>query len=204
MKKANILIAYILLLITALSVTAQPAIKDSIYSSTQTGKLLNHNGKKAKIGDVAPDFKASFADGTEFHLSETYSSGKYVLLNFSNTGCGWCFVFYPNLINFQKQYGNKLMIVCVYGDAKDEDNNFQVPERWDEVAKVMFRENFERVKKYALPSLWQAGFLNPAYNNPATDGWPTCILISPDGEIVGKVSGANDKKLSRLLEKHLH
>lgn len=63
------------------------------------------------IGDTAPDFTATLADGSTFTLSE--HSGSVILLNFWATWCGPCVEEMPAFEQLDSEYGDEVTILAV-------------------------------------------------------------------------------------------
>src|SRR5579862_6547724 len=84
-------------------------------------------------GSVPPEFnqKISALDGSELSLSKY--QGKVVLVNFWATWCDPCRGEIPWLIDFQKKYGDKGLVIL--GVAMDEEGKTKV-QPW--VAKERF------------------------------------------------------------------
>ena len=59
----------------------------------------------SKNGDLAPDFKTTLIDGSNFKLSDL--RGQYVLLDFWGSWCPPCRRDNPNLVSLHKKYGDK-------------------------------------------------------------------------------------------------
>jgi thiol-disulfide isomerase/thioredoxin len=125
--------------------------------------------KKQAAGIVAPDFTLNDLNGKPLSLSSL--RGKYVLLDFWGSWCIWCIKGMPQMKEYYNKYKGKFEIVGV--DCNDTDA------KWHEA-----------VKKYELPWLH---VYNPRDSKLLDDygiqGFPTKILIGPDGKIVKTIVG---------------
>lgn len=130
---------------------------------------------KAKIvsGHPAPDFTLKTTDGKDFTLSSL--RGKYVVLDFWGSWCGWCIKGFPEMKKMYERYKGKLEIVGI--DCRD------TPEKW-----------LQAVAEHRLPWI---NVYNPAETPPSEDvavryaveGFPTKIVIDPEGRIASTFSG---------------
>ncbi|MBR1463227.1 MAG: redoxin domain-containing protein [Prevotella sp.] len=125
------------------------------------------NAKKAKEnikeGAVAPDFTLQDINGKPLTLSSL--RGKYVVLDFWGSWCGWCIKGMPEMKKYYEKYRGKFEIVGV--DCNDP------VEKWKKA-----------VKDNDLP--WLHVYNNAADGTPekyAVQGYPTKIIINPDGTI---------------------
>lgn len=135
--------------------------------------------KAAKLqaaGVEAPDFTLKDIDGNDFTLSSL--RGKYVVLDFWGSWCGWCIKGMPQMKEYYKKYEGKFEIVGV--DCNDTE------QKWKDA-----------VKKHELP--WKHVY-NPRANSQeemtasvlgkyAIQGFPTKIVLSPEGKIVKTIVG---------------
>lgn len=122
--------------------------------------------KKQAAGVVAPDFTLNDINGKPLSLSSL--KGKYVLLDFWGTWCGWCVKGIPQMKEYYNKYKGKFEILSI--DCNESE------EKWK-----------AGVKKYDLP--WLHVYQPREGGVQATDlyaiqGFPTKILIGPDGKIV--------------------
>lgn len=145
--------------------------------------------KSAKLqaaGVDAPDFTLKDIEGNDFTLSSL--RGKYVILDFWGSWCGWCIKGMPQMKEYYKKYAGKFEIVGV--DCNDTD------QKWKDA-----------VKKHELP--WKHVY-NPRANGEeeradnvlgkyGIQGFPTKIVISPEGKIVKTVVG-EDPAFYTLLD----
>lgn len=137
--------------------------------------------KDIVVGSKAPDFKLPSLDGKELSLSDF--KGRWVLLDFWGSWCGWCKKGFPYMKNSYEKHKAKMEIVGIA--CKD------TPEKW----KVA-------VKKNQLP--WtQLINLDNSVNNVivryAIEGFPTKILISPEG-IITEICVGEDLEFYKKLD----
>ena len=155
----------------------------------QVKKQKEMEEKAAKLqaaGVEAPDFTLKDIDGNDFTLSSL--RGKYVILDFWGSWCGWCIKGMPQMKEYYKKYAGKFEIVGV--DCNDTD------QKWKDA-----------VKKHELP--WKHVY-NPRANSEEEQaksvlgkygitGFPTKIIISPEGKIVKTIVG-EDPAFYTLLD----
>lgn len=129
--------------------------------------------KMLQEGRPAPDFTLKAIDGQDFSLKSL--RGKYVVLDFWTSWCGWCIKGIPDMKKIYEQYKGKIEFVGI-----DGDNTEKV---WKET-----------VRKYRLPWIQVR---NEEKNNVmalyAIDGYPTKYVIDPDGKIMKRVIGEDPK-----------
>lgn len=136
--------------------------------------------KYIQPGMPASDFKLKNLEGNEIGLS-TFR-GKYVLLDFWGTWCGWCIKGIPDM-------------KAAYAKHKDHI----------EFVGICCRDTEEKwragVKKHDLPwvNLYN-GFNDELTNKYAVPGYPTKILIDPDGKIVQVFVGESEDLYLKLDE----
>ncbi len=143
--------------------------------------------KKTAPGMPAPEFVLRDADGKEFALSSL--RGRYVVLDFWGSWCGWCIKGFPRMKACYERYKDKLEIV---GIACND-----TPEKWREA-----------IGRHGLP--W-VHVINPRNAAPgddvtvryAVEGYPTKIVIDPEGRIAARFVGESEEfydKLAEMLE----
>lgn len=120
-------------------------------------------------GATAPDFTLKDIEGNDLTLSSL--RGKYVVLDFWGSWCGWCIKGMPEMKKYYAKYGNRMEILGI--DCRDTE------EKWKEA-----------VKKHELPWLHvrNAGDTEVSLLY-AIEGYPTKIVIDPDGKITKVVLG---------------
>lgn len=129
--------------------------------------------KAAKIqaaGAEAPDFTLKDIKGNDFKLSSL--RGKHVILDFWGSWCGWCIKGMPKMKEYYQKYAGKFEIVGV--DCGDTDAKWK-----------------EAVEKHQLPWLhvYNTRGDNDVSKQYAIQGFPTKIIVGPDGKIVKTIIG---------------
>lgn len=123
----------------------------------------------AKNGSPAPDFTLTDIKGKPLSLSSL--RGKYVVLDFWGSWCGWCIKGIPEMKKYYEKYAGKFEILGI--DCNDTDAAWRAA-----------------VKKHELPWLH---VYNPKSSNVLKDyavsGFPTKVIVDPNGNIVKTVVG---------------
>lgn len=134
----------------------------------------------ARIGTKAKDFTLNDLGGKPLSLSSL--KGKYVILDFWGSWCGWCIRGFPKMKEYYEKYNDKMEILGI--DCNDS------PEAWHAA-----------VEKYELPWLH---IYNPDGSSLTEDygitGYPTKIIIGPEGDIVKVIAGEDPTFYSFLDE----
>ncbi len=145
-------------------------VETTIKELIENGRIKSHAEKNLSVGSVAPDFELKNIQGDNFTLSSL--QGKWVILDFWGTWCGWCIKGFPKLKEYYSKYKTKMEVVAI--NCMDSD------QRWK-----------DGVKKHALP------FVNVKDNNKvsaqyAVSVYPTKIIITPEGHIHKVFVGESD------------
>ena len=138
-------------------------------------KIIKEEQEKAKArenvseGKPAPDFTLKDLQGKDLTLSSL--RGKYVVLDFWGSWCGWCIKGIPEMKKYYAKYKGKMEILGI--DCRDTE------EKWKEA-----------VEKHELPWLHVRNEGNPDVSTLyAIEGYPTKIVIDPEGKIAKIVVG---------------
>ena len=144
--------------------------------------VISALGINAQQVRKAPKFSLPDASGKMVSISDF--KGKWVVLDFWGSWCGWCIKGFPQMKENRDALGDKVEFVGVaIGDSK---------EKW-----------LQAIKQYGLTwtNLWE---------NPDTDrsrsvaslygvrGFPTKLIINPDGYIVHTTVGEDPEFYSIL------
>jgi len=137
-----------------------------------------------KEGDRIMDF---VAQTSKDKVVDTKSfRGKFLLLDFGSTTCGYCWKAYPAMAEELMHYED-LQVLTINKDYRVEV--------WEKHARK--REIF-----LPWPVLWKAENKREIFEKYGINVLPTYVLISPEGEILEYWRVGNDKKFSKMLEKH--
>lgn len=129
--------------------------------------------------EVAPDFTLNDINGKPLTLSSL--RGKYVILDFWGSWCVWCIRGIPNMKEYYNKYKGKFEILGI--DCNDSEQEWK-----------------DAVKKHELP--WLHVYNTPdsqLLNTYNIEGFPTKIIIDPDGKIVKTIVG-EDPEFYTLLD----
>ena len=135
--------------------------------------------QKQAAGAMAPDFTLNDINGKPLALSSL--RGKYVILDFWGSWCGWCIKGFPEMKEYYNKYKGKFEILGI--DCNDTEAKWK-----------------EAVAKHELPWLH---VYNPRDSKVLSDygiqGFPTKIVVGPDGKIVKTIVG-EDPAFYTLLD----
>lgn len=156
-------------------------VEEAITELIETGEIKANAEKLLTAGSIAPNFTLKDLSGGEFTLSSL--QGKWVILDFWGTWCGWCIKGFPKLKEYYNKYNKKLEVVAI--NCLDSDD------RWK-----------EGVKKHSLP------FSNIKDDNKvsaqyAVSVYPTKIIITPEGRIHKVFTGESDdfyKEIDKIMK----
>lgn len=141
----------------------------AVQKRIDTEKARKEAQKDLADGMMAPDFTLKDLDGNDLAL--TSLRGKYVVLDFWGSWCGWCIKGIPEMKKYYEKYSGKLEILGI--DCNDSDKAWR-----------------DAVAKHQIP--WKHVY-NPRSSNLTTtyaiEGFPTKIIVDPQGKIVKTVVG---------------
>ena len=128
----------------------------------------------------APDFTLNDINGQPLKLSSL--RGKYVILDFWGSWCGWCIKGFPKMKEYYKKYAGKFEILGI--DCKDSEEKWKAAVAKNELPwlHVYNTDNSGVLEQYAI------------------QGFPTKIIVGPDGKIVQTIIG-EDPSFYTLLDK---
>ena len=138
------------------------------------------HGATLQTGVDAPDFTLNDLHGKPLALSSL--RGKYVVLDFWGSWCAWCIKGFPEMKKAYAKYKDKMEIVGIA--CRDTEK------RWKAA-----------VEKHQLPWL---NVLNEGDVDVsalyAVEGYPTKVVISPEGKILKVVVGESPEFYTYLEE----
>lgn len=150
-----------------------PAVKRQVESEKQREAMTNGTA-------LAPDFTLPNLSGKNVSLSDY--RGKWVVVDFWGSWCGWCIKGFPKLKEAYKEYGDKIVIIGV--DCNETEEAWRAG-----------------VKKHDLPwvnvycSETAAATLLPEYG---ITGFPTKAIVDPEGHLVDLTVGEDPSFFDRL------
>jgi thiol-disulfide isomerase/thioredoxin len=140
----------------------------------------------------APEFPADMEWlNTERPLSIRELRGKIILLDFWTYCCINCIHVIPDLKRLEEKYAKELVVIGVHS-AK-----FKEEKETENIRQAILRYEIEHpVVNDAAMEIWQ---------EYGVRAWPTLILITPTGKVLGSVSGEGiydrfDKVIGKLIE----
>lgn len=143
-----------------------PLIDETKHNSDR--RIATRKAAEATVpGAEAPDFTLNDPDGKPVSLSSL--RGKWVVLDFWGTWCGWCIKGIPDMKKYEEKYRKRCTFVSI--------DCFDSPERWK-----------EGLEKYQMPWIQvynpdDAPLDKNAIVLYGVQGYPTKIVIDPDGRI---------------------
>lgn len=154
--------------------------EDSTAAVTDTVALKKANWAKMTEGYQVPDFSLIDIDGKEVTLADF--SGKYALLDFWGTWCRYCVMGIPQMKEYYQKYSDKIEFVGI--DCRETQ------EAWK-----------AGVKKYGLEwtNLYN-GYDQSLIVEYGIQGYPSKIIISPDGKVVEAFLGEDPALYEKLDE----
>ena len=150
------------------------ASQDKKSSSEQQMKLL-------PVGETAPDWQLSDAEGKQHSLSEY--RGKVVVMDFWATWCGLCQGVMPRLQKLHQKYKDRGVVVFGVNSWENSD------------PVAMMKE-----KGYSYGLLLKGEDIADAYK---VTSLPAIYIIGTDGKIIYSHAGVDDKNLASMIEKYL-
>lgn len=154
--------------------------EDSTAAVTDTVALKKANWAKMTQGYQVPDFSLIDIDGKEVTLADF--SGKYALLDFWGTWCRYCVMGIPEMKEYYQKYSDKIEFVGI--DCRETQ------EAWK-----------AGVEKYGLEwtNLYN-GYDQSLIVEYGIQGYPSKIIISPDGKVVEAFLGEDPALYKKLDE----
>lgn len=137
-----------------------------------------------EVGRPAPDFTLKDINGEEFRLSALFGRGKYVVVDFWGSWCSWCIREFPTLEEYCRRYGERLEIVGVACNDRQE--------RWRAA-----------VAKNRMPWLQVFSHDGTTEVRYGVTAYPFKVVLSPEGRVLAYFKGSGEafyRLLDRLLQ----
>ena len=155
-------------------------IAAAIQADVDKENARKEAAKLVADGCQAPDFTLKDNNGKDLALSSL--RGKHVVLDFWGSWCGWCIKGFPEMKKYYEKYKDRLEILGI--DCNDKEK------KW-----------LDAIKKNELP--WKHVF-NPKDSDLITkyaiQGFPTKIILDPNGKILKTVVGESPEFYTFLDE----
>jgi thiol-disulfide isomerase/thioredoxin len=155
------------LLVRLEAVEASLATDDSVVGPSQNGSPL-HQAEGLPVGSVAPQFRLSGLYGESLTLDALRSSGKPLMMLFTDPGCGPCNALLPEVGRWQEEHAHELTLALV-SRGEVEENKTKAQEH--ALKNVLLQNDWEVSDSYEVR------------------GTPSAVLISPDGKVASPVAG---------------
>ncbi len=150
-----------------------------------------------KTGPGAPDLKGGVAWlNTDKPLTLKDLRGRIVVLDFWTLCCINCIHTLPDLAKLEEKYPGVLVVIGVHTPKFDNEKNTA------SIRKAIMRYGVKHpVVNDANGAIWRR------YGPYGVSGWPTLILIDPEGNYYGYLSGEGnfeplDHHIGKLVEKY--
>ncbi|MDE6578678.1 MAG: TlpA family protein disulfide reductase [Muribaculaceae bacterium] len=141
----------------------------------------NEEARKAEVASgtiTAPGFTLPDLAGKKVSLSDF--KGKWVVLDFWGSWCGWCVKGFPALKEAYSKYGDKIVVIGI--DCNESEAEWRAG-----------------VEKHKLP--WinvYNGHDKKLYEDYKIEGFPTKAIINPEGKLVDLTTGEDPAFFERL------
>lgn len=189
-KKTLIIIAVVLVVVVAVASVAYGALAGSKGSSLMSGAGSDQaSGSETAQGEdpeataeddepvKAPDFTVEDQSGQQVSLSSF--AGKPVVINFWTSWCTYCKQEMPMMQTVWEEYGDQVQFMMI--DATTESRETR------EAAEASIAEG-----GYTMPFYFDA--YGQALSAYAVRGFPTTIVVSAEGTVIGYVSGVVEQE----------
>lgn len=123
-------------------------------------------------GASVPDLTLPAAKGGKFTLSSLYGQGKYIVLDFWGTWCGWCIKGMPKMKETYAALGGGSRVEFVGIDCGDTED------KW-----------LSAVKAHELPWINVRAEGDDIPMQYGVEAFPTKIILTPDGKVAARFTG---------------
>ena len=165
MKKTFLTLA---LLTVTLSLVASCANRPKAAETTDVEATV---AQQTDAADLAPDFELPDLQGNPLKLSSL--RGKYVVLDFWGSWCIWCIRGIPHMKEAYAKYKDKMEILGI--DCRDTEAKWKAAVDEHQLPWLQVRCPDEQLQT-----------IGSQYN---IEGFPTKVVIDPEGKIVKVIVG---------------
>ena len=170
MKKTFMTIALLTCTMTLVASCGQQA-KTNETAAVEATEVSEPQAQEAETANLAPDFELPDLQGNPLKLSSL--RGKYVVLDFWGSWCIWCIRGIPKMKEAYTKHKDKMEILGV--DCRDSEAKWKAAVDEHQLPWLHVRCSDEQ-----LPSLAKKYQI---------EGFPTKVIIDPEGKLVKVVVG---------------
>src|SRR5215218_5419469 len=156
------------LLVRLEAVEATLAEGGSVLGPSLNGTAVHQEAEGLPVGSEAPQFSLSGLYGEILTLDALCSSGKPLMMLFTDPGCGPCNALLPEVGRWQEEHAPKLTLALISRGAVEE-NETKAQEH--ALKNVVLQKDWEVSESYKVR------------------GTPSAVLISPEGKVASPVAG---------------
>ena len=168
-------------LLAAIAVFLMASCNMNEKKQTAGGVNDNDTTLVKEQGEEAPDFTLKTPDGSTLTLSSL--RGQYVVLDFWGTWCKWCVKGIPDMKAYYKKYEGMFEMVSIdFGDSEDT---------W-----LKAIDSYDMEWLHVITDEESAAKLQKDYS---IEGFPTKIVIDPEGTII-HTTGGEDPSFYKYLD----
>jgi len=176
-------LVFVLLVIAMLIPASRKQLSTFVTGITAMSPKSLPSEKQEKLGQQ--DYKWSFTDVNGNAVSLGSFDGKPVFLNFWATWCPPCIAEMPDIQELYNQYSDRVAFLLITDEQPEKVKAF-----------------LER-KAFDMPVYFHRSAIPPIFESQSI---PTTFIISPEGKVVIRKTGAakwNSSKMHELLDKML-
>ena len=168
MKKSVLTLTLLLLAVTLMAACAGKA---NPAQATEDTQAVETGVDESQADGLAPDFELPNLQGSTTKLSSL--RGKYVVLDFWGSWCIWCIRGIPSMKEAYTKYKDKMEILGV--DCRDTEDKWKAAVDEHQLPWLQVRCPDEKLQTIA--------------DQYGIEGFPTKVVIDPQGKIINTVVG---------------
>jgi len=181
MKKTFLTIALLVTTMTLVASCGQRA-KTNEATAVEATETAEAQEQQAEAAPLVPDFELPDLQGNPLKLSSL--RGKYVVIDFWGSWCVWCIRGIPKMKEAYAKHKEKMEILGV--DCHDTEDKWKAAVNENQMPWLQVRCPDEKVQA-----------LREMYN---IEGFPTKVIVDPEGKLVKVVVGEDPAFYSFLDE----
>jgi thiol-disulfide isomerase/thioredoxin len=139
-----------------------------VVAPSGNGTPVHRAEEGLPVGSAAPEFGLSGLHGETLTLDSLRSSGKPVMVIFTDPGCGPCNALLPEVGRWQEEHAQKLTLALI--SRGDHGENMTKAQEHG-LTNVLLQKDWEVSESYEVR------------------GTPSAVLVSPEGKVATPVAG---------------